>query len=349
MWCPICKNEYREGITFCPDCKTALTESLGEETEATELLVSMEKEEDAKKLAAYLDYSGITAYYEADEETGAFSVHVPKKKLKQAKKAFSAFYTVEVTAEYEQKLAKALKGELNAPRDEEGESAENETGRTPKAGNGKAAENEDREAEKDRNTEALEGGDSSRTADASSGQPDEWEEEDEEDIAEEIREAVSQASKGSYVSRAEKSADYRSSGVTFTVFGVLGIVVMVLHWAGVFQYFSTVSAVILSVLFVVFLVIGIDSFRRAARAKEESVQEEQFIRDLTEWLEANLTLESLAVADRADASDEVNFFNRMAEFQAVIKKQFGELDPGFLEQFTEEYYNNHFEKEHPEA
>ncbi|MCR4690840.1 MAG: hypothetical protein K5739_05825 [Lachnospiraceae bacterium] len=28
MWCPVCKNEYREGFTHCPDCDVDLVESL---------------------------------------------------------------------------------------------------------------------------------------------------------------------------------------------------------------------------------------------------------------------------------------------------------------------------------
>lgn len=31
-WCPVCKNEYREGIVRCADCKVALVESLDEES-----------------------------------------------------------------------------------------------------------------------------------------------------------------------------------------------------------------------------------------------------------------------------------------------------------------------------
>ncbi len=30
-WCPVCKNEYREGIARCADCNVALIESLDEE------------------------------------------------------------------------------------------------------------------------------------------------------------------------------------------------------------------------------------------------------------------------------------------------------------------------------
>ena len=350
MWCPICKNEYREGIAFCPDCKTALTESLSEETEETELLVSLDEEADAKKLAAYLEYSGITAQLKEDAQSGAFSVLVPKRKLKQAKKAFSAFYTVEVTAEYEQKLAAALEKSRKTDSSTEemiepelsGKPVETPGDGVPEGGD-RLPEKEDFSKEDfSQEEDGAEGAeDESSAGDASSKQ----DAPEEDEVEKALLEAISQSSKGSYVSRAEKSADYRSSGVTFTVFGVLGIIVMILHWAGVFRYFSTVSAVVISVLFLAFLVIGIDSFRRAARAKEEAVQEENFIRELTCWLEKNLTLESLCAADQEGSSDEVNFLNRMSEFKEIITKQFGELDPGFLDQFTEEYYNEHFEKQ----
>ncbi len=30
-WCPVCKNEYREGIKFCADCKAELVEQLQDE------------------------------------------------------------------------------------------------------------------------------------------------------------------------------------------------------------------------------------------------------------------------------------------------------------------------------
>lgn len=36
-WCPICKNEYVEGKTHCPDCDVDLVEELSEEPEAPEM------------------------------------------------------------------------------------------------------------------------------------------------------------------------------------------------------------------------------------------------------------------------------------------------------------------------
>ena len=31
-WCPVCKNEYREGIKFCAECQVELVERLEEES-----------------------------------------------------------------------------------------------------------------------------------------------------------------------------------------------------------------------------------------------------------------------------------------------------------------------------
>lgn len=38
-WCPICKNEYREGISECADCKVPLVESLDNIVEDADALL----------------------------------------------------------------------------------------------------------------------------------------------------------------------------------------------------------------------------------------------------------------------------------------------------------------------
>ncbi len=300
MWCPKCKNEYREGITVCMDCKVDLVESLDKTEEDTELLHSFAEEDDAKKLVSYLEYSGISSHYEPMKEENLFGVLLEKKKMKQAKKAFAAFLTVETQ--------KRLEGMM----DSDSVAAVEDESSTVKS----ASEEEKDEGQR---------------------------EEDQEEIKEELRLALSSASQGSYVSKAEKSADYRSSAITFLFFGVVGLIVMGLHWAGVFQYFSTLSSIVITVLFVGFLFVGIDSFSRAKKAKAESEEEERFTAQLKEWLEQNLTYNTLLAADQADLSKEANFLNEMNEMKKIIQKNFGELDPAFLEHFTEEYYNEHFD------
>ena len=301
MWCPKCKNEYREGITVCVDCKVDLVESLDKTEEDTELLHSFAEEEDAKKLVSYLEYSGISSHYEPMKEENLFGVFLEKTKMKQAKKAFAAFLTVET----QKRLEDMMDSDSAATVMEEESGTEKSVSREAKDG--------------------------------------EETEENQEEVMEELRLALSSASQGSYVSKAEKSADYRSSAITFLFFGVVGLIVMGLHWAGVFQYFSTLSSIVLTVLFAGFLFVGIDSFSRAKKARAESEEEERFNAQLKEWLEQNLTYDTLLAVDQAELSKEANFLNEINEMKKIIQKNFGELDPAFLEQFTEEYYNEHFD------
>ncbi len=316
MWCPKCKNEYRDGITVCADCKIPLVEVLDESEENAELLHAFADEAEAKKLISYLKYSDISSHDAWLEEEGLFAVFVDKKDYKRARKAFAAFFTVETAANYEKLFDQTVEHGAAGTTD------------------AKTEEPSAKETKDDAPPDVM----SYDSADLEDG-----ESAGEEEMMEEIRSAVSFAKQGSYVSKAEKSADYRSSAITFTLFGVVGIVVMGMHWAGVFHYFSTLSAVIVSVLFVGFFIVGIDSFYRAKKAKAESVEEERFIKELKDWLEKNLTYEMLSAADSADQTKEENFLNEMNEMKQIIEKQFGELDPAFLEQFTEEYYNEHFE------
>ena len=95
-WCPVCKEEYKEGITVCPECNTSLVASI-EEAEKSDYqdLISFTEETLAKKFTEYLQYSKIDAKYRSDKESGEFIISVLKKDVAKAKKHFSAFYSVE--------------------------------------------------------------------------------------------------------------------------------------------------------------------------------------------------------------------------------------------------------------
>ena len=90
-WCPKCKNEYRAGITICPDCKEELMEEL---TESIELefvpLFQTDNEELKTKLVKYLIHCGRKVQEQEGEietEEGLKSVHailVPKNDYAEA-------------------------------------------------------------------------------------------------------------------------------------------------------------------------------------------------------------------------------------------------------------------------
>ncbi|MGN0506693.1 MAG: hypothetical protein ACI4FZ_09035 [Lachnospiraceae bacterium] len=92
-WCPICKNEYRAGITVCPDCNEELVAELNEEQSADYVLLFQTDDESMKnKVTAYLTHCGIgikeetVEPEEASEESPSllYSVFVPQKDAKEA-------------------------------------------------------------------------------------------------------------------------------------------------------------------------------------------------------------------------------------------------------------------------
>lgn len=91
-WCPKCKNEYRAGITICPDCNEELLEELTEAIELDFIPIFQTAEEELKtKMAKYLIHCG----HKVQEETGimeneegeqieGFIILVPKEDAKEA-------------------------------------------------------------------------------------------------------------------------------------------------------------------------------------------------------------------------------------------------------------------------
>ncbi len=74
-WCPKCKNEYRAGITICPDCKESLVEELTEDMKEFIPLFQTTDEALKNKLVKYLihcnhnvkEQSGITETEEGNQ------------------------------------------------------------------------------------------------------------------------------------------------------------------------------------------------------------------------------------------------------------------------------------------
>ena len=82
-WCPKCKNEYREGITVCPDCGETLV-SEEELTDFTSVLFG--EQDEMEKLRDLLTYNGIEkSKITFDETEQVYELFVDAKEEKQAK------------------------------------------------------------------------------------------------------------------------------------------------------------------------------------------------------------------------------------------------------------------------
>lgn len=87
-WCPVCKNEYVDGITVCADCKSALVESL--EEEGTPLIFG--EKDQMERVQEYLHYNGfLSARISFSQEDEVYEVYVNAAEQEKAYRAVGVY------------------------------------------------------------------------------------------------------------------------------------------------------------------------------------------------------------------------------------------------------------------
>lgn len=113
-WCPNCKNEYRAGITICPDCQVELTEELAPETEYLPAF-DTDEEELKEKILAYMAHCGYAArcesYQEEETEKTVYRILIDQSCLSEASKEIAALLAVEAGQDGPTAELKARKSE----------------------------------------------------------------------------------------------------------------------------------------------------------------------------------------------------------------------------------------------
>lgn len=312
-WCPNCKTEFRKGITMCNDCGKELVESLDEVSDYV-VLCSIEKEEVAKKLVQYLSYSDLESYYEYSNEEDCYPVYVHEPEQKKAKKAFDAFYTVEL------------------------ESMEKDT-------NNKNLDTEtppDSLSEEDKFEDNLDNLLDSDSMDEDTNNSSRLKKKREEEEKDQIVSMMYDG--GAYEKKSEKSKELRSTAITFFAFGIGGIVFVILNIMGFIKFISgPLSYTVMTGLFIAFLAIGANSVTRAKKAAKEAIIEDEMTIKIYNYLDEHVTEKVIKSMKDKKASEEANFIKVMEGIKEVVVKEFGSLDSAFLDYIVEEFYNINFE------
>jgi hypothetical protein len=99
MWCPNCQNEFRPGITVCPECNIPLIEELESQAETNFVKVAGVKDEVIKdKIVKYLDHLNIPNRCEIDdfnEDDVQFVISVPESKANESVNVIATIVKVE--------------------------------------------------------------------------------------------------------------------------------------------------------------------------------------------------------------------------------------------------------------
>ena len=153
-----------------------------------------------------------------------------------------------------------------------------------------------------------------------------------------------------YQDKKTKAEDFKSSGYSLTIVGALGLIMIVLMELGFLPFRLAGSSRyitygIMGVLFIIFIVVGISSFKSSKIYSEEAKAEDDLTDRIKKWVRENLTVEDIkaSVDDVDDLPDEMKYFRYFEILKSNIVHEFGNVDASYLESICEELYSELFE------
>ena len=150
-----------------------------------------------------------------------------------------------------------------------------------------------------------------------------------------------QTYKAPYVKNDDKATDYRYAGALLTVFGGLGMVLVVLIMMKVLPRFlgsGYLSYGVLFALCILFFVMGILSAKNAGgfekKAKSDNLLEKRVIDFVGEEITAEKIDEAAGIY--SDDEPEIMYFKRTDLLKRFINNKFVNIDPDFLDALIDE-------------
>ncbi|MCR5623637.1 MAG: hypothetical protein K6G11_00155 [Lachnospiraceae bacterium] len=326
MWCPKCKSEYREGITECKSCGVALVEN--EPIEMLELCAFNEKEI-TERVYENLKDSELDDVRMEDNEDGTFSIYVPKTQQRKATKLFEAIMEAITDEEYEKRKNQAA-------------------GKSKKKSSNKSEEDQYDDADEDDEDEDEEQAsydwDAEDKKDIDSILEDEsFEEEAGRFVTDEDDDpsAIVYEASTKYDTMEDKYKDYKFSGITFIIFGILGGVYLTLSKMQIIPIqYNIVVFCFICALFVGFLGVGIKSIISSSKYKELIPEEQEQMRVVNAWLKENVTEEVIGEWTNKDVDEAENDLFIMSHIRAALAREFEDYNRGLLDMLAEEFYEN---------
>lgn len=155
-----------------------------------------------------------------------------------------------------------------------------------------------------------------------------------------------------YVKAEEKASNYKSSAYALTLVGCIGLIAMILIAFGVIQIsiisgVRSISFIVLTLMFVIFVGIGIFSYKESKKYQKEAKEENEVTAQLKEWFKTSYPTDVIDHDTEAfineNDTEEIMYFKRTTTMRRLIREQYEELDQAFLERLTDELYQEIYE------
>lgn len=155
-----------------------------------------------------------------------------------------------------------------------------------------------------------------------------------------------------YQDKKTKAEDFKSSAYTLFIVGFLGIIALILIECGLLPVQLAapnkyITYFVMGAMFLVFMVMGVSSFRSFKVYEKEAVTEDKLTADIKKWTKENIDVKELMekVRFEEDILEEEKYFRYFEILKSCITDKFGKLNASYLEAVCEEVYTELFENE----
>lgn len=316
-WCPVCKNEYREGITVCADCNVPLVDdldALNDDEQNFEPLFITKQQDLAEKFTSYLEYSDLHRYTVIeDEENDEYTVCIHPADFETAKKLYRGFAITEAAANASGSCSNTDATDESAS--DESDSVYEETA---------YPESELSEEHEEFNPDSDNSIDTFELIQLLNNT------EDEADIPAQT-----------YVRKSEKYNDYKSSAYTCLLVGGLGVIFGILNIVGVIGFINSLfSQIIMMTMFGLFLAGGIYMYIHSGTIRSEIDAEAEIENKVTTWLTLNVTSAYINSIKDENLEDEINYLNYCNTIRKSIMEDIPEAPVDMIDALVDEHLSN---------
>ncbi|MBQ8956303.1 MAG: hypothetical protein IJ075_04975 [Lachnospiraceae bacterium] len=146
----------------------------------------------------------------------------------------------------------------------------------------------------------------------------------------------------------EKARDLKSSGYALTGCGGIGLIIMVLIFTGVIPLnlsgaVGIVSKLVMSILFLVFLITGIMSLKKSKIVSQDAERENDKKNEIKKWFLESFTSDDLTELIDQELEENDLYFERTSLIKDKICERFMDVEDALMSELTEEIYTELFE------
>jgi len=178
----------------------------------------------------------------------------------------------------------------------------------------------------------------------------EIDESDEESEAEENKTAHKSVRTGVYIDSESKASENKSSGWTFLIVGLAGLVAMALIMAGIIPLSLNPNAKfliygVMIAMFALFVVIGVISMRNSTKFERDAKSEKSLFNEMMDYCKSSLsadTIDAIAKNSPIELTEEELYFRRFEVLKKNLSEKFLNLDEAFLDNFIDKAYSEIF-------